>query len=177
LRSIGILIALVLFATLALSVYFTFFVDGPEDIVQSFVEAYNEMDLSSIVKCIEPKYEKMYTAISNITLGFGGVGTSLGDILSFSPLLASAKTENGEHNLTISMDNVSVNIKGAKIKKFKDMVKVDIKSVEKLLGDTAEVSAILTLSTGAEVEVDKVVFKLKKYSSDGWRIVDIVNIN
>lgn len=149
---------------IVLSAYFTYFVDSPEDVISEFFEAYENLDVFGMAAKIDPKYEKMFNATSNIFGHFVGVG--LVDVFSFLPLLATKETK---QQISLDIEVVSVNITGKTMNKFVEEYGDKIKGIGNALGDRANAVVTFKNPNGEDRITDRVF--LKKFKSSGWRIL------
>lgn len=133
--------------------YNMFFVTKPLDVVYKFFNALNEKDINTAMTCVDPKYEKMYNATSNILESF--IGVSIRDVADLFPaLLEFAKYESGDTS----------------------DIRFEIKRVvsEDIAGDRATVVIDVEVQdeTGQTVDGGLGTVYLQKFN-EGWRIVDL----
>ncbi|NPV26075.1 MAG: zinc-ribbon domain-containing protein [Firmicutes bacterium] len=138
--------------------YNMFFVVKPIDVVEKFIKAINEKDINTAVSCFDPKYEKAYTATSNILGTF--IGVSIKDVADLFPMLFDfAKSKDP------SVQDLYIKV-------------VRVVS-EETTDNTAKVVVALEASDGPKgklLDSGTSVFYLSKFNS-GWRIVDIKDLN
>lgn len=139
--------------TAGIILYNMFFVTKPHDVVYKFFNALNEKDFNTAITCLDPKYEKMYNATSNILQSF--IGISLKDVADLFPALFEfAQYESGDTS------DVRFEVK-------------DIVS-EEISGDKATVVVNLEVKdeTGKVVDGGNGAIYLQQFN-DGWRIIDM----
>lgn len=131
--------------------YNMFFVVSPDSVVKKFVNAINGRDYNAAVSYLDPRYEKAYNAISNITGGVFGVG--LKDVVDLLLLMPSSNSKDEIHyeNFKIISEEVSDN--GARIY-------------------TSQRGGFY----GSDTDETEELFILQNFDEAGWRIIDIQEI-
>lgn len=164
-QTIGLLVVI----ALVFSIYCTFFVTTPSDVVEKFFNSIDNADLNSAITCVDPKYEKAFNAAStllNPILGFSGK-----DAADLMPaLFGSDPSFKPNGNSRYNVEIISSKIEGQKMNEFLNKVSKygPGKEVGNLLGETAFVTAKYNDKTGDRIER---IIKLKKFD-EGWRIID-----
>ena len=153
-----IVIAAVIVGIVAVTliIYNVFFVERPINTVKKFISALNDKDVNTAVTCMDPKYEKLYSATSNILSKFTG-GVNIKDIADLFPAICSLSKEEG-NTADAHMD--IKNVVSTKINGDKAVIVVNLNIEE-------------TDDNGAASEESvRASFYLAKFSQ-GWRITDI----
>lgn len=139
-----------------LIIYNVFFVERPINTVKKFVNALNNKDANTAVACMDPKYEKLYSAASNILSKFTG-GINIKDVADLFPAICDlSKEEGNKADAQLDIEDVA----SAQINGDSAIIVVNLKSKE--TDDNGVVSEKPVRAT----------FYLTKFS-EGWRIIDI----
>ncbi|GIM30465.1 hypothetical protein CPJCM30710_31310 [Clostridium polyendosporum] len=127
--------------------------DSPKYALEKFITAINNEDINKAMSCVDPTYEKLYTASNKAMADFFGT-PDLSAITDLFPRLLNLTEYNSDFQITINK-----------------VISEDIKD------DTATIIALVTVnvrdSKGKVSNNDvETTFTLKKFDN-GWRIIDI----
>ncbi len=126
---------------------------GPEPVVERFIQTVNDKDVSNLLSCIDPKQERMFRASFRLVEKFTGGTLPVEDLLEILPGLYQLLREDLGADVILQ----EVQVYRAKVN-----------------GDESEVPVMLTAlaRSGGEQKNEKlrIRFKLHKFE-EGWRIV------
>jgi len=165
-KRIGIILGIVVILVTAFSVYLSFFVTTPADITKKLFNSLDNNDCNTAFSCLNPKYEKAYKALSNITGGL--LGISLSDAADLLPVFEESGLYQDPY-YDFDVEIVSTEIQGSKINDFTEQVGQKVEGIGNLLGSEALVtinySDPYTGARGTEVVT------LENFDDYGWRVV------
>jgi hypothetical protein len=129
---------------------------GPELVVERFIQTVNDRDLNNMLSCVDPKQERMLRVSFRLVERLTGGGLPVEDLLELLPGLYQL--------LRKDLDG--------------DVILQDVQVYKaRISGDESEVPVMLTASvrsTGKRKNEEvRLRFKLHRFE-EGWRIVDIV---
>lgn len=129
---------------------------SPGDTVERFFTAFNDKDMDAMIGCLDPKYEKVYGAMSSI---FGSlVGISGKDMMAFFPFMYELALE----------DPANADMEDLQIRAKVLSTRID--------GDRAVVvvsAEVTDRRTGKVKDAGEDAVNLRKFPDVGWRIVDL----
>ena len=151
----------------AFGLWLEFGVTGPDQVVEDFVEAFDDMDYNGIVECLDPESQVALKAMSGLT----GLFTELIFEVDIDPdvmfgLLPMLAEYEGVEIPTLDVEVVDVEYSGEEYEKFMELCPIKIPVVGKLMADEAVVRVVMSIND----EPSNDYFVLKQYGSKGWRI-------
>lgn len=150
----------------AFSLYLKYFVNGPEDTINAFFEAYNSSDINGMIECMDPTYQNAYSAVSDIAGSlvseFTGFDVDFGQLADLAPYLAEAEGLLPDAEL-ISVD---ISYSGNKLASFLAESPVNIIGIEKVLASDA--TATITFTVEGQTYTEDI--PLATYGWGDWRI-------
>lgn len=173
----GMLIVSTIIAVLlaGLSAYFTYFVDGPVQVIERFFDSFNDLDITGMVECMDPTSQKQFSAAASIGSaivgGFTGFDIDIEAMMDLFPFIYASTGE--EVPKVTDIDIKSESYSGSKLTEFFNEYNIEIPGIEKALADEAVVIFTIKLSNG-ETETDMIT--LKNYGSAGWLIPGDTNL-
>lgn len=152
-----------------ISAYLKYFVDGPDETINKFVQSYNESNLSGIIECLDPLTQKEFSAATSL---FGGIMGSLTgidiDLSNFIDLSSYIIKSSGKEVPQISIHNIEViSYSGNKLVQLVNDYNFILPGIEKLLADEAIVSFTVSTPDGS-IETEELL--IKNYGNKGWLI-------
>lgn len=151
--SIQLIVVIIVIIAAGYFLYNTFIVEKPEDVVNKFIQAFNERDLNTAVTCFDPKYERAYNLTNKILNSV--VGFNISDFSDALPFMLEYVKAEDENYTDIYLD-------------ITDIVSKQIN------GDKATILASIkaTNEYGKVIDGGNSYFYLKKFNA-GWRIIDM----
>lgn len=163
--------------------YFTYMVETPTDVVQTFTEAVDKQDVKAIVECLDPKFQKQFSVAFGLT---GGVLNSMmGTSIDFDLLLdaSSAFSEYISADVDYEKCNAKnfkvVKYEGEKLSAFVSQFGNKIPAIGNVLGSSALVEfemddngACYDEKLSPKRRGNKIIYTIKvvKYGKEGWKI-------
>lgn len=126
--------------------------DPPHEVVERFVESYNQKDINGCISCLDPMVEKAYGATSRIASVF--IGVEFTDVFDLMPALIPAmQAHTGDpSDVRLSGRHLSTTVKGDRAIAIFEMTTIAIDN------------------TGTATSTTEILhFPLKEYDGE-WRI-------
>lgn len=167
-KFLGAVVSVLLIVAILASLYLSFGVKSPVDVAQKLVEATNELDIKTVVSCLDPKFEKAYYATSNILGKL--IGFSVTDIADLLPILRTFSTSQSKSQSAYTLAIISVEITGQRLQEIEKRLGYRFKGIDNLLGEKATVKAILSES-GSNQKLPT-TFTFQNFGYSDWRVVE-----
>lgn len=129
---------------------------GPEPVVERFIQTVNDKDVNNLLSCVDPRQERMLRASFRLVENFTGGALPVEDLLELLPGLYQLLRNDLRADVTLQ-----------DIQVFRAIVN----------GDESEVPVMLTASARSARDQTneqlRLRFKLRRFE-EGWRIVGII---
>ncbi|MDD3369382.1 MAG: hypothetical protein PHP50_10960 [Lachnospiraceae bacterium] len=147
-----------------LGVFLTNYVNGPDDVVEDFLTAIQEMDINEMIGCMDPKSEKQLNAVMGISGSVVGAVTGFDLDMSAAAELLPMFMDGSEYDtMEIEVLDTDVVYSG---NAMADAIPFEIEGLDKIFAKDAEVS--VTIMIDGETESDTV--ECHNYGWGNWRI-------